>query len=75
MDGRIPPIHPTAPCNRIDADAGLADSVRESSSVIYFASAEEVSEGFAIALNAMGFEEVLLPDLTQPGTTSNPEDA
>jgi hypothetical protein len=73
MDGRISPIHPTVPCNRIDADAGLADSVRESSSVIYFASAEEVSEGFALALNAMGFEEVLLPDILQFDVTSKPE--
>ena len=74
MDDRKPPIHPTAPCSPIDADATLAASVRESSSVIYFASAEEISEGFTIALRAMGFEEVLLPDLVQSNITSNPED-
>jgi len=75
MDDRKPPIHPTAPCNPIDADATLAASDREGSSVIYFASAEEISEGFTIALRAMGFEEVLLPDIVQSNITSNPEDS
>ena len=43
--------------------------------MIYFTSAEEVSEGFAIALRAMGFDEILLSDLIpQPDTTSNPEE-
>ena len=75
MDNRKPPIRPTAPCSPIDADAALAASVRENSSVIYFASAEEISEGFTIALRAMGFAEVLLPDFVRSNITSNPEDS
>ena len=75
MDDRKPPIDPKALCSPSEADAAQADSVRESSSVIYFASAEEISEGFTIALRAMGFEEVLLPDLVQSNITSNPEDS
>ena len=75
MDDRKPPTHPTTLCSSIDADAALADSVRESSSAVYFASADEISEGFTIALRAMGFEEVLLPDIIQSGTASNPEDS
>jgi hypothetical protein len=61
---------------RTDADGATADSVRLDSSVIYFCSAEEISEGFAIALRAMGFKtEILLSDiLPQSNTTSNPED-
>jgi hypothetical protein len=74
MDDKKPTIHSTALCGRIDADAALADSGRKSSSVIYFASAEEISEGFAIALWAMGLKELLLPDILQSDTTSNPED-
>ncbi|MGH6714269.1 MAG: hypothetical protein ACREEK_35595 [Bradyrhizobium sp.] len=74
MDSRKPPIRPTALCSRIGADARLADSARESSSLIYFASAEEISDGFTIALRAMGFEEILLPDIMQPDIASNPED-
>jgi type II secretory pathway component HofQ len=71
-----PPIDPKALCSPGEADAAQADSVRESSSVIYFASAEEISEGFTIALRAMGFEsEILLPELIlQSDTLSNPED-
>jgi hypothetical protein len=72
MAVRKPPI---SPCASIDPETAPIDPVREGSSVIYFCSAEEIGEGFAIALRAMGFEEVLLLDLTQPGTTSNPEDA
>lgn len=79
MDDRKPaidtPIDPTALCRPSATGAAQADSVRESSSVIYFASAEEISEGFTIALRAMGFEEVLLPDIVQSNTTSNPEDS
>ena len=61
---------------RTDADAAQAESVHEDSSVIYFCSAEEISEGSAIALRAMGFKtEILLSDiLPQSNTTSNPED-
>jgi hypothetical protein len=70
-----PPIDPTALCRPSGTGAAQADSVRESSSVIYFASTEEISEGFTIALRAMGFEEALLPDIVQSNTTSNPEDS
>jgi len=82
MDDRKPPISQSASCGKTDADAALIDSVCQGSSVIqgssvvYFCSAEEVSEGFAIALRAMGFDEILLSDLVaQSPTTSNPEDS
>ena len=76
MDDRKPPISQSAPCGKNDADAALIDSGREGSSVVYFCSAEEVSEGFAIALRAMGFDEILLSDLVaQSHATSNPEDS
>jgi hypothetical protein len=76
MDDRKLPISRTAPCGRTDADTAPIDSVREGSSVIYFCSAEAISEGFAIALRAMGFEtEILLSDvIPQSDTPSNPED-
>jgi hypothetical protein len=76
MDDRKTPISPSALCGRSDADAAPIDRFHEGSSVIYFCSAEEISEGFAIALRAMGFEnEILLPELIpQSGTPSNPED-
>ncbi|HVQ69095.1 MAG TPA: hypothetical protein VMT08_16510 [Bradyrhizobium sp.] len=81
MDDRKPPISHSTPCGKTDADAAPIDSARQSSSVVqgssvvYFCSAEEVSEGFAIALRAMGFDEILLSDLVaQPPTSSNPED-
>ena len=52
------------------------DSVRDSSSVIYFGSTQQISEGFAIALRAMGFEAgILSSDIAQSDTTSNPEDS
>jgi hypothetical protein len=82
MDDRKPPISQSASCGKTDAGAALIDSVRQGSSgvqgssVVYFCSAEEVSEGFAIALRAMGFDEILLSDLVaQSPTTSNPEDS
>lgn len=77
MDDRKNPIPASAPCGRSDADAAPIDRFSEGSSVIYFCSAEEISEGFAIALRAMGFEdEILLPDIIpQSHTTSNPEDS
>ena len=76
MDDRKPPISQSAPCGKTDADAAPIDSARQGSSVVYFCSAEEVSEGFAIALRAMGFDEILLSDLVAPSpTTSNPEDS
>ena len=75
MDGR-PPISLRTPCGRTDADAAPTDSAGEDWSVIYFGNARRISEGFAIALRAMGFEnEILLPELIpQSGTPSNPED-
>jgi hypothetical protein len=74
MDGRKPSISQSAFCEQTDADAAPIDSVREGSSITYFCSAEEISEGFAIALRAMGFDEILLSDLiTQSDITSNPE--
>ena len=76
MDDRKPPISQSAPCRKTDVDAALIDSVSQGSSAVYFCSAGEVSEGFAIALRAMGFNEILLPDLiAQSPTTSNPEDS
>jgi hypothetical protein len=76
MDDRKPPISQSASCGKTDADAAPIDSVRQGSSVVYFCSAEEVSEGFAIALRAMGFDEILLSDLiAQSHATSNPEDS
>jgi hypothetical protein len=76
MDDRKPPTQPTGLCRPIDADAAPIDRVREGSSAIYFCSAEEISEGFVIALRAMGFEtEILLSDIIpQPDTPSNPEE-
>jgi len=75
MDDRKPPISQSASCRKADADAALIDSVRQGSSVVYFCSAEEVSEGFAIALRAMGFDEILPSDLVaESHATSNPED-
>ena len=76
MDDRKPPISQNTPCGKIDANAAPIDSVRQSSSVVFFGSAEEVSEGFAIALRAMGFDEILLSDLiAQCHATSNPEES
>ena len=56
MDGRRPPTSLSVPCGQTDADAAPIDSVREGSSIIYFGSAQQISEGFTIALRAMGFE-------------------
>ena len=82
MDDRKPAISPSNACGKTDADAAPIDSVRQcssvvqGSSVVFFGSAEEVSEGFAIALRAMGFDEILLPDLiAQRDATSNPEES
>ena len=73
MDVRKPSI---SLCTPTDREAAPIDSVRDGSSVIYFASAKEISEGFTIALRAMGFEtEILLSDIIpQSNTPSNPED-
>ena len=73
MDVRKPPI---SLCTPTDPEAAQINSVRDGSSIIYFCSAEEISEGFAIALRAMELEtEILLADIIpQSNTTSNPED-
>ena len=73
MDDRRPPTSLSALCGQTDADAALINSVREGSSIIYFGSAQQISEGFTIALRAMGFEAVP-SDIAQSDTTSNPED-
>lgn len=76
MVDRKLPISLTGACRQTDADAAPIDSVREGSSVIYFCSAEEISDGFAISLRAMGFEtEILLSDIvSQSDTPSNPKE-
>ena len=72
MDVRKPSISLCAPT---DPETAPIDYAREGSSVIYFASAEEISDGFAIALRAMGFEtEILLSEIIPPDTPSNPEE-
>jgi len=76
MDDRRPPISQSVPTGKTDADAALIDSARQGSSVVYFCSAQEVSEGFAIALRAMGFDEILLSDLiARSHASSNPEES
>jgi hypothetical protein len=75
MDDRRPSVPPSALYGPIDADAAPTDSVCGSPSVTYFGSPQQISEGFAIALRAMGFEAGILPsDIAQSDTTSNPED-
>ena len=76
MDDRELPISLTSLCGQSDADPAPINSVREGSSVVYFCSAEEISEGFAIALRAMGFKtEILLSDIVpQSDTPSNPKE-
>ncbi len=73
MDSRKPLPSRRVPCGR--TDAAPIDSVRENSSVIYFGSAQQISEGFTIALRAMGVGTDILPaDPAPPNTNSNPED-
>ncbi len=75
MDGRKPSISPTVPCDHVDAEAAATDSVRENSTVTFSGSAEQISEGFAIALRAMGFEAGIPPsDAVQSDANPNPED-
>ena len=69
MDGRKPPI------SLSDADAVPTDSVRDSSSVIYFGSSRQISEGFVVALRAMGFEAGILSSDIAQFDTKNPEDS
>ena len=67
MDGRKPSISPIARYGQLDADVAPIDSVRESSTVTYSGSAQRISEGFAIALRAMGVGADILPvDPAQP---------
>jgi hypothetical protein len=76
MNGRNSSISPIARCGQVDADAAPADSVRENSSVTYSGSERRISEGFAIALRAMGFEAGILPtDTASYDATPNPEDS
>ena len=81
MDDRKPPISQSASCGKTDAGAALIDSVRQGSSgvqgssVVYFCSAEEISEGFTIALRAKGFEtEILLSDIVPRSDTPSKEE-
>jgi hypothetical protein len=72
MDVRKPPISPCAPT---DPEAAPIDSVREGSSVVFFGSAEQINEGFAIALRAMGVGVDILPaDPAPPNTSPNGEE-
>jgi hypothetical protein len=73
MDDRKHPRSLSARDERTDADAAPADSVREDSSVIYSGSA--LSEGFAIALRAMGLGADIQPaDPAPPNAGLNQED-
>jgi hypothetical protein len=75
MDDRKHPISLRDLCGRIDADAAPIDSLSGGSSVIYFGNAQQVSEGFAIALRAMGVGANTPPaDFAPPDTNSNRED-
>lgn len=84
MDKSKPSFSPHDPCGQIDTDAvpiaagvqpcaQLGDKVaapeRESSTIVYCGTAQEVSEGFAVALRAMGVETDLLPWGIAPDTT------
>ena len=73
MDNRTPSDSPRIAFRQTDAEAVPDDSVREGSSITYFGSAEQISEGFTIALRAMGFEAVP-PNIARSDATSNPED-
>jgi hypothetical protein len=75
MDGRKPPISLPDLCGTTAADPAPTDAVPEGSSVIYFGNAQQISEGFAIALRAMGVGAAILPaDLAPRGTSSNRKD-
>jgi hypothetical protein len=76
MDGRKPSIPSIARCGQVDAEAAPTGTVRESSSVTYSGSAERISEGFAIALRAMGAGADILPvDPAPPDASWNLEDS
>ena len=73
MDHRTPPDLPRTAFGQTDAEAVPDDFVRDGSSIIYFGSAQQISEGFAIALRAMGFE-AMPSNIARSDATSNPED-
>ncbi len=76
MDDRKPSIPSVTLCGQVDAEAAPTDSVRESSTVTFSGSAEQISEGFAIALRVMGVGADILPaDPVPPNTSSNLEDS
>ncbi|SDN74928.1 hypothetical protein [Afipia sp. GAS231] len=76
MDGRRLSISPITRCGQIDAEAAPIDAVRETSSITYSGSAQRISEGFVIALRAMGFEAGMPPsDMAQSDATPDPEDS
>ena len=72
MDSRNHPKSSNFSDGQTDADAAPIDPVHEDSSIIYFCSAEEVSEGFAIALRIMGVDANFSPASTALAT-SNPD--
>jgi hypothetical protein len=52
-----------------------ADLLRESSFIVYYGNERQVSEGFAIALRAMGVEaDLFREDIAQPDNNPNRED-
>jgi hypothetical protein len=73
VDKSRPSFPPHDPCGQIDTDAmPIATDVQpaadrldaaelESSTIVYCGTAQEISEGFAIALRAMGLETNFLP--------------
>jgi hypothetical protein len=76
MDGRKYPISLHDPYGGTDAVAAPTGPVHEGSSVSYFGSAQQISEGFAIALRAMGVGADILPaELAPRNTNSNREDS
>jgi hypothetical protein len=53
----------------------LADPLRKSSPIVYCGNVQQVSEGFAIALRAMGVEANFLPvDIALPAASAKRED-
>ena len=76
MDDRKPSFPPIARYEHVGADMAATASVSERSSVTYSGSAQRISEGFAIALRAMGVGADILPvDPAPPDTSSNLEDS
>jgi hypothetical protein len=72
MDVRKSPIPLCAPT---DPDAAPIDCARAGSSVVFFGSPERISEGFAIALRAMGAGADILPaEPTPPNISSSGEE-